>query len=61
VYRTSYRMPIQSTPYALVYEVEVVLPLEILIPLLRIAVQEGCHGDENNQLWLAKLEALDEK
>jgi len=54
-------MPIQSTPYALVYEVEVVLPLEILIPLLRIAVQEGCHGDENNQLWLAKLEALDEK
>jgi len=29
VYRTSYRTPTQSTLYALVYGVEVVLPLEI--------------------------------
>ena len=30
-YRTMYRVPTQSTPYALVYGVEVILPLEIQI------------------------------
>jgi len=28
-YRTTYRVPTQSTPFALVYGVEVVLPLEL--------------------------------
>jgi len=37
------------------------LPLEIQILSLRIAKQEWFHGDENNQLRLAKLEALDDK
>jgi len=60
-YQTSYRMPTQSTPYALLYGVEAILPLEIQIPSLRIAMLEGFHGDENDQLWLAELEALDEK
>ena len=54
-------MPRQSTPYALVYGVEAVLPLEIQIPSLRIAIQEGFRGDENDQLRLIELEALDEK
>jgi len=61
MYRTSYRTPTQSTPYALVYGVEDVLPLEIQILSLRIAMQEGFCGEENNQLRLAKLGALDEK
>ncbi|KAL0445112.1 UNVERIFIED_CONTAM: hypothetical protein Slati_2233900 [Sesamum latifolium] len=39
-YRTTVRMPTQSTPYALVYGVEAVLPLEQQIPSLRIAIQE---------------------
>jgi len=60
-YHTSYRTPIQSTPYALVYEVEIILPLEIQILSLCIMMQEGFHGDENNQLWLKEGEALDEK
>ena len=60
-YCMSYRMPTQLTPYALVYGVEVVLPLEIQIPLLRIAIQEGFHGNENDHLGLAEFEALDEK
>ena len=60
-YRTSYRMPTQPTSYALVYGVEAVLPLEIQIPSLHIAMQEGFCGEENDRLRLADLEALDEK
>ncbi|KAL0455852.1 UNVERIFIED_CONTAM: Retrovirus-related Pol polyprotein from transposon opus [Sesamum latifolium] len=36
-YRTTVRAPTQSTPYALVYGVETVLPLEQQIPSLRIS------------------------
>jgi len=60
-YRTLYRAPTQSTPYALVYGLEVVLPLEIQIPSLHIPMQQVFHGDENNQLRLAELDALYEK
>jgi len=59
--RTSYMMPPQSTPYALVYGIEVVLPSEIQIAWLQIAIEEGFYGDENNQLRLVELEALNEK
>ncbi|XP_074299446.1 uncharacterized protein LOC141630549 [Silene latifolia] len=60
-YRTTYKTPTQETSYALVYGVEVVLPLELQIPSLRIAIQEGLTDDENDKLRLAELEALDEK
>ncbi|CAM8911187.1 unnamed protein product [Rhodiola kirilowii] len=60
-YRTTYRTPTQATPYALVYGVEAVLPLELQIPSMRIAIQEGLSSDENDKLRLAELEALDEK
>ncbi|KAL0449524.1 UNVERIFIED_CONTAM: hypothetical protein Slati_1508800 [Sesamum latifolium] len=60
-YRTTVRTPTQSTPYALVYGVEAVLPLEQEIPSLRIAIQEGLTEEENARLLLKELEALDEK
>ncbi|KAL0455251.1 UNVERIFIED_CONTAM: hypothetical protein Slati_0864300, partial [Sesamum latifolium] len=60
-YRTTVRTPIQSTPYALVYRVEAVLPLEQQIPSLRIAIQEGLTEEENARIRLEELEALDEK
>ena len=60
-YRTTYKTPTQSTPFALVYGVEAVLPLELQIPSLRIAIQEGLTEDENHKLRIAELEALDEK
>ncbi|XP_070036138.1 uncharacterized protein [Nicotiana tomentosiformis] len=60
-YRTTHRMPTQATPYALVYGVEVVLPLERQIPSLRLVIQEGITDEENTRLRLAELEALDEK
>ncbi|KAL0313206.1 UNVERIFIED_CONTAM: hypothetical protein Sradi_5719900 [Sesamum radiatum] len=59
-YRTTVRTPTQSTPYALVYGVEAVLPLEQQIPSLRIAIQ-GLTEEENARIWLEELEALDEK
>ncbi|XP_074299671.1 uncharacterized protein LOC141630820 [Silene latifolia] len=59
-YRTTYKTPTQATPYALVYGVEVVLPLELQIPSLRIVIQEGLTDDENDKLRLAELKALDE-
>ncbi|KAL0420447.1 UNVERIFIED_CONTAM: hypothetical protein Slati_3067600 [Sesamum latifolium] len=60
-YRTTVRMPTQSIPYALVYGVEAVLPLEQQIPSLRITIQEGLTEEENAHLQLEELEALDEK
>ncbi|XP_074314436.1 uncharacterized protein LOC141649650 [Silene latifolia] len=60
-YHTTYKTPTQATPYALVYGVEAVLPLELQIPSLRIAFQEGLTDDENDKLRLAELEALNEK
>ncbi|XP_071902387.1 uncharacterized protein [Coffea arabica] len=60
-YRTTYRTPTQATPYALVYGVEAVLPLEQQIPSLRIAIQEGLTEEENVRLRLEELEVLEEK
>ncbi|KAL0454262.1 UNVERIFIED_CONTAM: hypothetical protein Slati_0765400 [Sesamum latifolium] len=60
-YRTTYRTPTQATPYALVYDVEAVVPLEQQIPSLRIAIQQGLTQEENARLRLEELKALDEK
>ncbi|GAA0183009.1 hypothetical protein LIER_30500 [Lithospermum erythrorhizon] len=60
-YRTSYRTPTHSIPYALVYGVEVMLPLERQIASLRIAIQEGLTQEENAPLRLEELDSLDER
>jgi len=60
-YKTTYKASTQSTPFALMYGVKAVLPLELQILSLRIAIQEGLTENENHKLRLAKLEALDEK
>ncbi|XP_070056516.1 uncharacterized protein [Nicotiana tomentosiformis] len=60
-YRMTHRTPTQATPYSLVYEVEAIFPLERQIPSLRLVIQEGITDEENAQLRLANLEALDEK
>ncbi|XP_070045763.1 uncharacterized protein [Nicotiana tomentosiformis] len=59
--RTTHRTPTQETPYALVYGVESVLPLERQIPSLLLAIQEGITDEDYARLRLAELEALDEK
>ncbi|KAG9444832.1 hypothetical protein H6P81_016172 [Aristolochia fimbriata] len=60
-YRTTARTPTQSTPYSLVYGTEAVLPLEVQLPSLRIAVREGLTTEECAQLRLTELESLDEQ
>ncbi|KAG9444850.1 hypothetical protein H6P81_016190 [Aristolochia fimbriata] len=60
-YRITFRTPTESTPYSLVYGVEAVLPLEIQIPSLRVALREGLTEEENIRLRLQELESLDEK
>ncbi|KAG9450295.1 hypothetical protein H6P81_010260 [Aristolochia fimbriata] len=60
-YRTTARTPTQSSPYSLVYGSEAVLPLEVQLPSLRIAVREGLTTEECAQLRLAELESLDEQ
>ncbi|KAL0285973.1 UNVERIFIED_CONTAM: hypothetical protein Sangu_2755600 [Sesamum angustifolium] len=49
-YRTTVKTPTQATPYALVYGVEAVLPLEQQIPSLIIPIQEGLTEEENAQI-----------
>lgn len=43
-YRTSIRTSTGATPYSLVYDMEVILPIEVEIPSLRILVKS--HLDE---------------
>lgn len=60
-YCTSYRSLTQSTLYALVFGLEAVIPLEVEIPSLRIAVQNKMATDyENTQLRLDELDTVDE-
>ncbi|KAA0056060.1 uncharacterized protein E5676_scaffold451G00780 [Cucumis melo var. makuwa] len=49
-YRTTYRSFTGVTPYSLVYDVEVIFPLEREIPSLRMAVQEGLTTEDNIKL-----------
>ncbi|KAG9446452.1 hypothetical protein H6P81_012580 [Aristolochia fimbriata] len=60
-YRITFLTPTESTLYSLVYGVEAVLPLEIQIPSLRVALREGLTEEENIRLHLQELESLDEK
>jgi len=58
-YRTTVRTATGCTPYNLMFGSEAVLPLEMQLPSLRVAMQ-FTNPDENTQVRLAELEALDE-
>jgi hypothetical protein len=59
-YRVTVRTPTQITPYSLVYGSEAVLPLEVQLPSLRVAVHEEITNDEQIQLRFQELDALEE-
>ena len=59
-YRTTSRTPTQMTPYSLVFGGEAVLPLEVEIPSLRVAVHEQLTDDQRVELRLQELETLEE-
>ncbi|XP_020597545.1 uncharacterized protein LOC110037282 [Phalaenopsis equestris] len=58
---TTFRTSTRSTPYALVYGSEAVLPLEIQLPSLRVAVANKITTEENTRLRLEELENLEGK
>ncbi|KAH9313634.1 hypothetical protein KI387_022261, partial [Taxus chinensis] len=60
-YRTSIHTPTGATPFSLVYGSEVVLPLEVQIPSLRVSLREFVSDEGYHQNRLAQLELLDER
>src|SRR5438270_14003260 len=60
-YRTTVRTPTKATPFSLVYGCKAVLPLEIQIPSLRIAITSSMTEEEKHKQRLAQLEELDDK
>ena len=59
-YRTTYKTATKATPYSLVFGVEAILPLEVELPSLRVAVQNELTTEENEHIRLEELETLDE-
>ena len=53
--------PDGNTPFSLVYGCEVVIPLEIQMPSLRVALMTRMTKEDNDRLRLQELEALNEK
>jgi len=60
-YRTTVRTPTGNTSFSLVYECETVIPLEIQMPSLRVALANKMTKEDNDRLRLQELEALYEK
>ena len=57
-YRTSKRSPTQATPFSLVYGLEAVMPIEVLVPSARLAINADLEPDT---LRMLDLEALEER
>ena len=55
------RTPTKATPFSLVYGAEAVLPLEIQIPSLRVALASQMTEENKYKARLRQLEALDAK
>ena len=60
-YRTSFRTSTGATPYSLVYGMEAVLPVEIEIGSLRVALEQQISETEWAQSRYDQLSLLDER
>src|SRR5262249_52645910 len=60
-YRTSVRTPTGQTPYSLTFGMESVLPYEILVPSLRVQLDQDLDIETHQEALLAQLELLDER
>ena len=60
MYRVTVRTPTKATLFSLVYGSEAVLPLEVQLPSLRVAIQDEITHDEQVQLRFQELDALEE-
>lgn len=59
-YRVTVRTPTQATPYSLVFGSEAVLPLEVELPSLWVAIQDEITRDEQIRLRFQELDTLEE-
>src|SRR6202022_2584669 len=59
-YRTASKVTTKFTPFQLVYGQEAILPIELELPSLRIAIDERLSDEESFQEPIAMLERLDE-
>ena len=59
-YRTAYKTVTGQTPFRLAYGFEVVVPMEFLVPSLRIAVEERLPEKESEMVRLRELLRLEE-
>ncbi|XP_043687663.1 uncharacterized protein LOC122638878 [Telopea speciosissima] len=60
-FRTSQRTSTTTTPFALTYGHDAVLPMEISVRLTRVAYQEGLKPKAYSEAMLAELDDLDEE
>lgn len=60
VYRTAYKVTTKFTPFQLVYGQEAILPIELELPSLRIAINERLGDVELLEARINILEKLDE-
>ena len=49
------------SPYSLVYGHDAVLPMEVVVPSLRVAKQNGLALEEYNEAMIMELENIDEE
>ncbi|XP_024156077.1 uncharacterized protein K02A2.6 [Rosa chinensis] len=59
-YRTSKRSATGTTPFALTYAHDAILPMEMTVRSLKVAMQNNLTADEYNQAMLQELEDLDQ-
>ncbi|KAH9310224.1 hypothetical protein KI387_038135 [Taxus chinensis] len=59
-YRMTYKRLNKATPFQLVFGVEVVLPIEFMLPSLRIARAGGLADEQALEEWIEKMVQLDE-
>ena len=60
-YRTTYKVTTNQTPFRLAYGQEAVVPLEFMVPSLRIAVDHDLDYNAVLRNCLQRLMALDEQ
>jgi len=58
-YRTAYKTVTGYTPFQLVFGFEAVIPIELEIPSLRLAIQHGLGDTESLEARLISIERLD--
>ena len=60
-YRTPHRTATRATPYSLVYGTEAIIPMEVQVESLRVALRNSLTNERNAELRMVELDALDEK